>query len=40
MVLLRTWHAECQKAERFIAAHKGIDITVLGIGTNGHLGSE
>lgn len=30
--------AECKKAENFIAAHKGIDITVLGIGTNGHLG--
>jgi glucosamine-6-phosphate isomerase len=30
--------AECKKAEDFIAAHKGIDITVLGIGTNGHLG--
>ncbi|MGL6266419.1 MAG: glucosamine-6-phosphate deaminase, partial [Chitinophagaceae bacterium] len=30
--------AECQKAERFIDAHKGIDLTVLGIGTNGHLG--
>jgi galactosamine-6-phosphate isomerase len=29
---------ECRKAERFIDAHKGIDITVLGIGTNGHLG--
>jgi glucosamine-6-phosphate isomerase len=30
--------AECRKAERFIDAHKGIDIVVLGIGTNGHLG--
>jgi glucosamine-6-phosphate isomerase len=30
--------AECRKAEKFIDAHKGIDITVLGIGTNGHLG--
>jgi glucosamine-6-phosphate isomerase len=30
--------AECRKAERFIDAHKGIDIMVLGIGTNGHLG--
>lgn len=30
--------AECKKAENFIIAHKGIDITVLGIGTNGHLG--
>jgi len=29
---------ECSKAEAFINAHKGIDITVLGIGTNGHLG--
>jgi glucosamine-6-phosphate isomerase len=30
--------SECRKAERFIDGHKGIDITVLGIGTNGHLG--
>jgi glucosamine-6-phosphate isomerase len=30
--------AECREAERFIDAHKGIDIVVLGIGTNGHLG--
>jgi galactosamine-6-phosphate isomerase len=30
--------AECRKAEQFVAGHKGIDIAVLGIGTNGHLG--
>jgi glucosamine-6-phosphate isomerase len=30
--------AECRKAEKFIDAHKGIDILVLGIGSNGHLG--
>jgi galactosamine-6-phosphate isomerase len=30
--------AECRRAEQFIASHKGIDVAVLGIGTNGHLG--
>lgn len=30
--------AACAQAGTFIAAHKGIDICVLGIGTNGHLG--
>jgi glucosamine-6-phosphate isomerase len=30
--------AECRRTEKFIADHGGIDICVLGIGTNGHLG--
>ncbi len=30
--------AECLRTEKFIADHGGIDISVLGIGTNGHLG--
>jgi galactosamine-6-phosphate isomerase len=30
--------AEARRADAFVAAHKGIDICVLGIGTNGHLG--
>jgi len=30
--------AACRKAAAFVEAHKGIDICVLGIGTNGHLG--
>lgn len=30
--------AECRRTEKFIADHGGIDISVLGIGTNGHLG--
>lgn len=29
---------ECRRAEQFIVSHKGIDVAVLGIGTNGHLG--
>jgi glucosamine-6-phosphate isomerase len=29
---------ECRKAENFISTHGGIDIAVLGIGMNGHLG--
>jgi len=31
-------HAECRRMEAFIDSHKGIDVCVLGIGTNGHLG--
>jgi glucosamine-6-phosphate isomerase len=30
--------AECARMEAFIDSHKGIDVCVLGIGTNGHLG--
>lgn len=30
--------AECRRTEKFIADHGGIDICVLGIGINGHLG--
>lgn len=30
--------AECARADAFVAAHKGIDVCVLGIGSNGHLG--
>lgn len=30
--------AECKRTERFINDHGGIDVCVLGIGTNGHLG--
>ncbi len=29
---------ECHKAEEFISTHGGLDIAVLGIGMNGHLG--
>ena len=29
---------ECQRVDRFISAHGGIDIIVLGIGMNGHIG--
>lgn len=29
---------ECERVERFIRAHKGIDIAVLGLGMNGHIG--
>jgi galactosamine-6-phosphate isomerase len=30
--------AECARADAFVASHKGIDVCVLGIGSNGHLG--
>jgi galactosamine-6-phosphate isomerase len=30
--------AECRQAESFIAAHGGIDATILGLGLNGHVG--
>jgi galactosamine-6-phosphate isomerase len=30
--------AECQKAEEFIAAHGGIDVAIVGLGMNGHIG--
>lgn len=30
--------AECQRVDAFIAAHQQIDIVVLGIGMNGHIG--
>jgi len=30
--------AECRRTEKFIEDHGGIDVSVLGIGTNGHLG--
>lgn len=29
---------ECERVERFIQSHKGIDIAVLGLGMNGHIG--
>lgn len=29
---------ECERVERFIQAHNGIDIAVLGLGMNGHIG--
>jgi len=29
---------ECQRVDEYIAAHGGIDIIVLGIGMNGHIG--
>jgi glucosamine-6-phosphate deaminase len=29
---------ECNKVDRFIAQHSGIDLIVVGIGLNGHLG--
>ena len=30
--------SECERVERFIQSHKGIDIAVLGLGMNGHIG--
>jgi glucosamine-6-phosphate deaminase len=30
--------AECEKVDQFILSHGGIDVTVVGIGMNGHLG--
>ena len=30
--------AECKKVEDFIAANGGIDLVVLGLGLNGHVG--
>jgi glucosamine-6-phosphate isomerase len=29
---------ECERVERFIQAHKKIDIAILGLGMNGHIG--
>jgi glucosamine-6-phosphate isomerase len=29
---------ECERVERFIASRKGIDIAILGLGMNGHIG--
>ena len=29
---------ECERVERFIEAHKRIDIAILGLGMNGHIG--
>jgi glucosamine-6-phosphate isomerase len=29
---------ECERVERFIQSHNGIDIAVLGLGMNGHIG--
>jgi glucosamine-6-phosphate isomerase len=29
---------ECERVDRFIQSHKGIDIAVLGLGMNGHIG--
>jgi glucosamine-6-phosphate deaminase len=31
-------HAECKKVDQFILSHGGIDVIVVGIGMNGHLG--
>jgi glucosamine-6-phosphate isomerase len=30
--------AECQRIEKFIEEHNGIDATILGLGVNGHVG--
>jgi glucosamine-6-phosphate isomerase len=30
--------AECQRTEEFIEQHGGIDVAILGLGTNGHIG--
>ena len=30
--------AECQRTETFISQHGGIDVAILGLGTNGHIG--
>ncbi len=30
-------HSECEKTESFIAEHEGIQVAIVGIGTNGHV---
>lgn len=30
--------AECQRTETFISHHGGLDVAILGLGTNGHIG--
>lgn len=30
--------AECERVEAFVAEHKGIDVAILGLGLNGHIG--